>query len=659
MRSSPFPAQTKTLVPGKDLANLNAKQVQPKAVPEFKPPAPKAGGKASHFVEGKSKELVAERTPNAKVFENLDGTKTAKVYGSAVHFKDAGGKWNDIDPKLVPDAGGFKNAAGPFTARFSLTASSPELASLEADGHKVTMSLKDSAGVPGAAVGQEITYPQVRPGVDLSYRVAKTTVKETLLLHKKPVDAAGGNFSFTLDPGDLTPRQEPNGGIGLYGPSDKPVFIIPAARMWDSNVDDKSNEPVYGPASLALSHGTEGWTVDVSGDSAWLADPARKYPVYLDPSFNYWGAGRLGGGLDAYVSDAYPNSTFDNVWNSTLGRYEDKLGYYDASTGTNWDYLFYDLSFLNGKRILNADWWGYFMWAYYSSTPTLYRLIRAHCCWWSGNLTWNNQPGAGPEVFDGYAARNTWDSKDITGWVTNWTNGSWQNSGITMDTFGGGTANWKKLAANENTDGSQSFLAIDYNTTPNADVLVAPGNGANVHSVTPELRVSGSDPDGDALSHYFLVCTQMDGNTCVYSSDWIGSDRVTVPAGLLNWNTTYYWLSYSYDNYDVGNPSAWWSFHTQNSPPTQASPQAPTDGQILGTLTPTLSLNPSTDADNDAILYYIRISEATDGLSGSTSDSGWLVAPNSSWTVPAGALVDGKKYYWTALAIDPYWAFSL
>ncbi|MGH2810621.1 MAG: DNRLRE domain-containing protein, partial [Actinomycetota bacterium] len=513
---------------------------------------------------------------------------------------------------------------------------------------------------PGAAVGQEITYPQVRPGVDLTYRVGKSQVKETLVLHRAPATPAGSQFSFTLDPGGLAPRQESNGGIGLYAQSERPVLIIPPASVWDSSVDAKSNEPAYGPASLALSGDAQGgWKVSVSADHAWLADPARKYPVYLDPSFNYWGAQRFGGGLDAYVSDAYPNSNFDLDYSSALGRYQDKLGYFDASTGTNWTYLWYDLSFLNGKRIINADWWGFFMWAYYPSTPTLYRLIRSQCCWWSGNLTWNNQPARGPEVIDGYAARNTWDAKNITSWVTNWTNGTWQNSGITMDTFGGSAANWKKLAADENTDGSQSFIEIDFNTAPGPDSLVAPGNGANVHSLTPELRVSGYDPDGDALDHYFAVCTNADSNTCFYHSGWVDSDRDSVPAGLLNWNTTYYWVSYSSDGLDIGYPTGWWSFRTQNAPPAQASLLNPPEGQVFGTLSPTLSLNPVGDPDGDVVSYYIRISEAPDGLSGSTSDSGWMVAPNLSWTVPAGALVDGKKYYWTALAIDPYVAFSV
>ncbi|MGH2772275.1 MAG: PA14 domain-containing protein, partial [Actinomycetota bacterium] len=226
-------------------------------------------------------------------------------------------------------------------------------------------------------------------------------------------------------------------------------------------------------------------------------------------------------------------------------------------------------------------------------------------------------------------------------------------------TFGGGAANWKKLAADENTDGSQSFIEIDFNTAPGPDTLVAPGNGANVHSLTPELRVSGYDPDGDALDHYFAVCTNADSNTCFYHSGWVDSDRDSVPAGLLNWNTTYYWVSYSSDGLDIGYPTGWWSFRTQNAPPAQASLLNPPEGQVFGTLSPTLSLNPVGDPDGDVVSYYIRISEAPDGLSGSTSDSGWMVAPNLSWTVPAGALVDGKKYYWTALAIDPYVAFSV
>ncbi|MGH2771674.1 MAG: hypothetical protein ACRDIU_00820, partial [Actinomycetota bacterium] len=303
-----LPGTDKALVPNKDLSNLSAKTSQPKALPAFKAPEPKADEKASHFVEGKSKELPGERKPNAKIFANPDGTKTAKVYGSPVHFKDPQGNYSEIDPKIIPDSAGFKNAAGPFTVRFATNASSPQLASIEADGHKVTMALQDALNTPGAAVGQEITYPQVRPGVDLTYRVGKSQVKETLVLHRAPTPA-GSQFTFSLDPGGLAPRQESDGAVGLYAQAERPVLIIPPASVWDSSVDAKSNEPAHGPASMALTGDAQGgWKISVSADHAWLADPARKYPVYLDPSFNYWGAQRFGGGLDSYVSDAYPNS---------------------------------------------------------------------------------------------------------------------------------------------------------------------------------------------------------------------------------------------------------------------------------------------------------------------------------------------------------------
>ncbi|MGH2810959.1 MAG: hypothetical protein ACRDIA_08775, partial [Actinomycetota bacterium] len=290
-----LPGTDKALVPNKDLSNLSAKTSQPKALPAFKAPEPKADEKASHFVEGKSKELPGERKPNAKIFANPDGTKTAKVYGSPVHFKDPQGNWSEIDPKLIPDGAGFKNAAGPFAVRFAPSASSPQLANIEADGHKVTMALDQASNTPGAAVGQEITYPQVRPGVDLTYRVGKSQVKETLVLHRAPTPA-GSQFTFSLDPGGLAPRQESDGAVGLYAQAERPVLIIPPASVWDSSVDAKSNEPAHGPASMALTGDAQGgWKISVSADHAWLADPARKYPVYLDPSFNYWGAQRFGG----------------------------------------------------------------------------------------------------------------------------------------------------------------------------------------------------------------------------------------------------------------------------------------------------------------------------------------------------------------------------
>lgn len=43
----------------------------------------------------------------------------AKIYADPIHFKDSTGKLRDIDNKIVSDATGFRNGAGPNEVKFS------------------------------------------------------------------------------------------------------------------------------------------------------------------------------------------------------------------------------------------------------------------------------------------------------------------------------------------------------------------------------------------------------------------------------------------------------------------------------------------------------------------------------------------------------------
>jgi len=86
---------------------------------------------------------------------------------------------------------------------------------------------------------------------------------------------------------------------------------------------------------------------------------------------------------------------------------------------------------------------------------------------------------------------------------------------------------------------------------------------------------------------------------------------------------------------------------------------APADGSVLTTLMPTLSVNPVTDPDGDAVKYCFKVATGADAKSGVVVDSGCLDAP--TWTVPDGVLQDGVAYTWQAAAysgatsISPSW----
>ena len=93
-----------------------------------------------------------------------------------------------------------------------------------------------------------------------------------------------------------------------------------------------------------------------------------------------------------------------------------------------------------------------------------------------------------------------------------------------------------------------------------------------------------------------------------------------------------------------------------NSPPPSPANDAttvPADQSVFSSLSPTLSINPVTDLDGDALLYGFTVATADDGYSGGIVASGPLQpASPVSWTVTTGALRDGQTYYWRAWVWD-------
>ncbi|RLK61321.1 RHS repeat-associated protein [Actinokineospora cianjurensis] len=90
---------------------------------------------------------------------------------------------------------------------------------------------------------------------------------------------------------------------------------------------------------------------------------------------------------------------------------------------------------------------------------------------------------------------------------------------------------------------------------------------------------------------------------------------------------------------------------TGSAPPAPVL-SAPADNSVLTSLTPTLAVNPVTDADGDAVKYCFTVATGTDGKSGQVVDSGCVSTP--TWTIPEGVLTDGAAYTWKATTASGY-----
>ncbi|MGI5519790.1 DNRLRE domain-containing protein [Micromonospora sp. CA-259024] len=233
------------------------------------------------------KELTGKRTANSRVYQLADGRTQAEISAVPLHYKDSKGRFQPIDTMVRPtnDKGYVQgNRTNTFTSLFG--DSSKELVRFEQNGRSIELGLAGAAkGVSPKVTGSTVTYRGLAGGADVVYDVTATALKEKIVLRKAP--AGPVSYTFTLDTAGLTAQQRQDGSIAFLGPDGgEPVFVMPAPFMYDDKDDTSSpHGKVWSDkVSQRVQQMYGQTTVTVSADAAWLADPARVYPVVIDPT---------------------------------------------------------------------------------------------------------------------------------------------------------------------------------------------------------------------------------------------------------------------------------------------------------------------------------------------------------------------------------------
>ncbi|MDM7998763.1 MAG: hypothetical protein QUS33_01865 [Dehalococcoidia bacterium] len=204
-------------------------------------------------------------------------------------------------------------------------------------------------------------------------------------------------------------------------------------------------------------------------------------------------------------------------------------------------------------------------------------------------------------------------------------------------------------------DWSQETSFTTQNRPPYQPSCVCPENGATGVALSPTLQSSAfSDPDaGDshAASQWQVTVTSGDYGNPIFDSgvDSFSLRQVTVPAGRLSGNTTYYWHVRHQDNHGLW--SAWsqeFSFTVQNRPPDRPIAISPEDGASGIALNPTLCS--SAFSDPDVGDTHAATQWQVTATPGDYADPVWLSLEVTSAltqiTVPGGLLNGNTAYCW-------------
>src|SRR5262249_49394676 len=157
------------------------------------------------------------------------------------------------------------------------------------------------------------TYHNVAADTDLLVKVVPSGYDVQVVAHTPA--AARAALRLPLRVQGVTAERTPGGELRLSA-GGKVTARSPAPLMWDAHVDPASKLPDRVRAVDSALEGTAAApNLTLKPDQAWLADPARQYPVTIDP------AATLADNLDTDVNNANPTTNYDTLDILRVGNY--------------------------------------------------------------------------------------------------------------------------------------------------------------------------------------------------------------------------------------------------------------------------------------------------------------------------------------------------
>ncbi|MEV4942876.1 LamG-like jellyroll fold domain-containing protein [Streptomyces zaomyceticus] len=505
----------------------------------------RAPGNAKSFDPRTSRRDAKKSTATSDYYVNADGSTTVRHFAGRTNFKGADGTWKAIDTSLTEDKDGrLQQTANSLDVEFAPDAADEQLASVDfGAGRSLAYGLQDAASSePTVAANGTVTYTGVLPETDVQLVPLAEGFKENIVLRSPQ---AANSWTFPLAVKGLTPRVAEDGDVEFTDAKGKVAATVPHAFMEDSRIDPRSGDPAR---SRAVTY--ELVTVDgepalrMTADRAWLDDPARVYPVTVDPTV-------------AASNSTYTQNTIGGDHSTET---QIKVGSYDSGTNKTNSFLQFSSlgTTLAGKRVTAATLNVYALW---SSTCAV-QLFSVHPVtqsWTPSGVTGYPGPSFGAAMGSatpapGASCSNSGNSASVgvkmpvslsTTWFNNVAGGA-ANYGLALTAPTNDMLHWKKFHSdNSATAGFRPALDLTYtaNTAPQINAQYPPEN-FQANTLQPELLVYASDADkGPSPLSYSFAVYDADNDTAPVVSSAVSSDRAwKVPAGKLAWSKNYYWF---------------------------------------------------------------------------------------------------------------------
>ncbi|MGI5157296.1 DNRLRE domain-containing protein [Microbispora sp. CA-102843] len=615
---------------------------------------------------------VAEATDESSVtYAQSDGkTFTTQLSAGPVRTR-RGDAWVPIDTTLVEQNGTLtpKAIADGATMEVS-TGGAGAFVTMTAQGQKYALRWPTTLPKPTVS-GNVATFPDAAgKGADLVVTVLATGFRHDVVLRERPAKSL--EIRIGVQSKDLTLSEGTDGRLLLKDRKDtKLVASAPQPVMWDSLSGTDGGQGATGkPGKIATDVVADDGeqTLVLRPDPAFLADPATRYPVTIDPTIT------LPLTTDTTVTSGDPATT-NHSGDTTIS-----AGNYGGTLSRA--FIKFDTSALTGATVSSATLQAYKSSVKTSACPRAGAWVsRVTAAWDPATITYANQPGISTTDEASLVDTSGCAAKQYLSWtVTNmakaWASGA-PNYGIRIrGTNETNSADYQVFFdSSEAGTGRAPSLSVTYtiNSAPTAGNLsITPVTGTAVSSLTPTLHATVSDPAGGNLradyevEHDPAYTAEGTGQIWAGSSTAVtsGNDATaTVPAGKLTDGWHIRWRARA-TNTGTSVSSAWsaWQTTTITVPDPvvdqlQVTPSQDLSGEeVTSTLTPALAARVTTSDSAASRVEFELEHDPADTQHGTgqiwtTGADNIASGAQATVTVPSGKLADGWKVRWRARAV--------
>lgn len=221
------------------------------------------------------REIVSLRTRTSRTFVGERGARLTRVSPVSLHTRDAKGRWQTIDSRLVRSGAGFVNRRGRYSTRLPLRLGKAPVR-VRRGPRWVDFRLR-GADAAAQVSGPRAHYENALPGVDVEYEARPDSVKETLVL---AASTARRRYVFDLAMSSgLRPRLLRSNGLNLVDRRGRARLFVAAPFMFDAK-GHRSPRVAFKVANVAGR-----WRLTMTPDQRWLDRKSRAWPVTVDPVF--------------------------------------------------------------------------------------------------------------------------------------------------------------------------------------------------------------------------------------------------------------------------------------------------------------------------------------------------------------------------------------